>query len=93
MLRILLSKRAKDFLKSISKKHAKQITDKIEKLANDINSVPTIKIKGANKLHRAKSGEYRIIFKIENNTLILEVVSIGKRNDDEVYKNLDYLDN
>jgi mRNA interferase RelE/StbE len=92
MINYKLAKEAIDFLKSIQKKHARQIIDKIEKLANDLNSVPNIKLEGKKNLHRAKSGEYRIIFRIENNIINILVLKIGKRNDGEVYKNLDYLD-
>jgi mRNA interferase RelE/StbE len=87
-----IAQEALNFLEKIPKKHKEQIKEKIEKLANDLNSIPNIKLKGTKNLHRAKSGEYRIIFRIENNIINILVLKIGKRNDGEVYKNLDYLD-
>lgn len=36
--------------------------------------------------HRVDFGEYRIIYRVEENTL--ELILIGKRNDDEVYRQL-----
>jgi mRNA interferase RelE/StbE len=93
MQKYKLSSEAIDFLKSIPKKQTKQIIDKIAKLADNLNSVPHIKIKGKKNLHRAKSGEYRIIFRIENDIITILVLKIGKRNDGEVYKNLDSIDN
>jgi mRNA interferase RelE/StbE len=88
-----LAKEAIDFLKKIPTKHAIQIVDKIEKLANDINSIPNIKLEGFKNIRRAKSGEYRIIFRIEDNKITILVLKIGKRNDGEVYKKLAHLDN
>ncbi len=86
MLKINISKKAQEFLNSIPAKHYKQILSKIEKIAENENNVPSIKLKGYTKFKRAKCGEYRIIFYIENDILILEIVLIDKRNDDKIYK-------
>jgi mRNA interferase RelE/StbE len=91
MKKYKLSSEAIDFLSSIPKKHTKQILEKITKLADDLNSVPYIKVKGLKNINRAKSGEYRIIFRIENQIVNILVLKIGKRNDGEVYQNLDNL--
>jgi mRNA interferase RelE/StbE len=92
MLKYILTKDALDFLRKIPAKHAKQIMGKIEKMAADPASVPSVQLEGYPKLKRAKSGEYRFIFRIENNELLLLVLRVGKRNDGEVYKGLDSLD-
>jgi mRNA interferase RelE/StbE len=91
MLNYSISKQALRFLKNIPPKHAKQIVEKIEKLAKDPNAVPTEQLEGYPQFHRAKSGEYRMIIRKQNERLILAVVKIGKRNDGDVYKNLDQL--
>jgi len=93
MLKYKLTKDALNFLKSVPKKHAQQIIDKINQLAENKNSVPTIKLQGFDNLYRGKSGEYRFIFRFENGIINILVLKIGKRNDGEVYKNLDSLDN
>lgn len=36
---------------------------------------------------RADVGEYRVIYEIENDTMLL-LILIGKRNDDDIYKKL-----
>lgn len=46
-----------------------------------------IAMKGkASHYRRADSGEYRIIYRVNSDAL--EIILIGKRNDDEVYKRL-----
>jgi mRNA interferase RelE/StbE len=92
MLNINVSKKAQLFLSKIPKKHAQQIVQKIDQLAADPNSLPTKQLQGFPQFHRAKSGAYRIIYRIENQQLMLYIVRIGKRNDGEVYDNLDALD-
>jgi mRNA interferase RelE/StbE len=87
MLKIQLSKKAKDFLKSLPLKHSKQILEKIDKLAQNQEAVPSIQLEGFTNFRRAKSGEYRFIYCIEQDILVLQIILIGKRNDDTVYKN------
>lgn len=92
MLKVSLSKQAQKFLLKIPRKHAVQITAKIDKLAEDPKSVQSVQLEGYPKLMRAKSGEYRFIFRIEHDQLVLLVLRVGKRNDGEVYDGLDTLD-
>jgi mRNA interferase RelE/StbE len=92
MLKVIISKEASLFLDKIPFKHAVQITKKIDLLAQDPSSLPTVKLEGYKALRRAKSGEYRMIYRIENDILMLHILKIGKRNGGEVYKNLDHLD-
>lgn len=84
MLRINLSKDAERFLKKVPAKHGKQIAERLHLLMQDSESLPSTELKGYAPYRRAKSGEYRIIFYIEDGVLYVPV--IGKRNDDEVYK-------
>nr|WP_299073296.1 type II toxin-antitoxin system RelE/ParE family toxin [uncultured Paraglaciecola sp.] len=84
MLTIKLSKRADKALGKIPAKQAKQIAARIKKLADDPETLPTVELKGYAPWRRAKSGEYRIIYKIDVD--ILRVALVGKRNDDEIYR-------
>ena len=86
-----LSKHALRFLKKIPAKHAKQIIERIGQFTADQKSVVSEQLQGYPSLHRIKSGEYRIIYRIEQDKLLVFVLRVGKRNDDEVYKNLDVL--
>lgn len=92
MLKYTLTKQALRFLKKIPAKHALQIVEKIERLAENPAAIPSVQLEGYPHLRRAKSGEYRIIYRIENGQLMLLVLRIGKRNDGEVYQKLEELD-
>ena len=92
MLKYQLTKQALAFLKKIPAKHAKQIVSKIEKLADDHEAVPSIQLEGFPHLRRAKSGEYRFIFQFKDGLITVLVLKIGKRNDGEVYKDLENID-
>ena len=84
MLTIKLSKRADKALTKIQTKQAKQIAVRISKLAADPEALPTVELKGYAPWRRAKSGEYRIIYRIDGD--VLRVALVGKRNDDEIYR-------
>ncbi len=84
MRRVNFSKDALSALQSYPAKHAKQIAGKIQQLALDPTSLPIKELKGAEGFHRAKSGEYRIVFSADDQEL--KIWFIGKRNDDEIYK-------
>lgn len=73
-------------LKRLSKRDLIKIKSRIESLAKDPKSTNTTKLKGNNPFYRTRSGDYRIIYEINNDKLIILVVKIGHRKD--VYKRL-----
>jgi mRNA interferase RelE/StbE len=85
MLNLNLSRQASKFLKKLPCKQAKQIAQKIIELRNNPYPHDSITLKGY-PYRRTDIGEYRIIYEIEGE--ILQILIIGKRNDDEVYKHL-----
>ncbi|MGO9743957.1 MAG: type II toxin-antitoxin system RelE family toxin [Roseiarcus sp.] len=87
MLRIELSKQAADFLRAAQAKPARQIAEKLKQLAADPSALPSEVLKGYAPLRRVKSGEFRIIFRVDSDTV--RVSLIGKRNDDDIYKALE----
>lgn len=84
-LNIQLSKKAGEFLQKIPQKHAGQIATKIQEIVKNPASRPPHSLKGFPLYYRVKSGEYRFIYKIQGDTLLL-ILLIGKRNDDEIYR-------
>jgi len=86
MLALRLHKNAGSFLAKIPAKHARQISEKIVLLRQSPDKVASTELKGFPPFRRCKSGEYRIIYRIDDTTLNVSI--IGKRNDDEVYKQL-----
>lgn len=86
MRRINVSRQAETFLKRLSAKPARQIAEKIRALADDAEALPGEVLQGYAPWRRLKSGEYRIIYRLEPETVL--VLLIGKRNDDDIYKAL-----
>ncbi len=70
-------------LARIPKRDAKFIKEKIELLADDPRPYGSIKLFGK-ELYRIRYGNYRVIYNINDNQLIVIVVTIGSRKD--VYK-------
>lgn len=73
-------------LKKLPKNAQRRI---IEKLAGFEDAPPPVeetKLKGNNPFHRVRVGDYRIIYEIQNDILVILVIKIGHRRD--VYKNI-----
>lgn len=62
MYQIILTRQAEKFLDRIPEKHAQQIIEKIDLLAENPERVQFKQLQGFPHLKRFKSGEYRIIF-------------------------------
>lgn len=85
MLSLNLSRKASKFLKKLPPKQAKQIALKIQQLCDNPYPNDSLNLKGY-PFWRTDIGEYRIIYNITKD--VLEILIIGKRNDDDVYKQL-----
>ena len=86
MLKVQLHKQAADFLDKNPTKHARQSAERIAHIKTGAGSVLSEELKGFTPFRRMKSGEYRVIFFVENETLHIPV--IGKRHDDDIYKQI-----
>ena len=76
-------------LKSLSrfpKRDLVRLKKKMVELANNLPSTKITKMKGDNRFHKVRSGNYRIIYEIHENKLVILVVKVGHRKD--VYKNI-----
>lgn len=72
----------KDF-DSIPKKELQRIISVIESLANDPRPPQTKKLSGLEH-YRLRQGDYRILYTIQDNLLIVYVVAVGHRK--EIYR-------
>ncbi len=64
-----------------------RIKKKIEEFgSNNLPDRDTTKMKGENSFHKVRSGDYRIIYEIHDDSLVILVVKVGHRKD--VYKKL-----
>ena len=87
MLRIKLSRRAVKFIGGLPAKQKKQITTSILELSKNPHPHDSTQLKGLKLYRRKDVGEYRIIYFVEGDVILI-VVLVGKRNDDDVYKQL-----
>jgi mRNA interferase RelE/StbE len=67
-------------LKSLSKADLKKILAKIKQLAEVPRPIDTQKLTGS-ELYRVRQGEYRIIYSIQDNELLIHVIKVGHRKD------------
>lgn len=82
---IEISESAEKALGKIPKKSRLQIIEKIDALEHDQTPVGSIKLKGHKEVMcRIRSGDYRIIYSIKQNVLVVLVVEIGHRR--EIYR-------
>ncbi|MTJ52263.1 type II toxin-antitoxin system RelE/ParE family toxin [Anabaena sp. UHCC 0253] len=75
----------KELLK-LQPKFFKQVMSKILSLIDNPKPQDYKSLKGFPDLYRVDQGEFRIIYKIQDEEI--EIFRVGKRNDDEVYENL-----
>ena len=73
-------------IKRLPKKDLQRIKKKIDELVENLPEPTTTKMKGDNSFHKVRSGDYRIIYEIHDDRLVILVVKIGHRKD--IYKRL-----
>ena len=80
-----------DFLKGLQPKVSAQIAKKV--LSLNVNPLPndSKQLRGYSNLYRVDSGEYRIVYRFQSKQDLVEIILVGKRNDDDVYKKLNRL--
>ena len=81
--KILIKKSVSKDLKKIPKKDIKRILNAIQGLANEPRPPQSKKLSGQER-YRLRQGNYRILYSIEDEELIICVVKVGNRRD--VYK-------
>jgi mRNA interferase RelE/StbE len=81
--RVIVRKSVSKDLKGIPKKDVRRILSAIELLADDPRPPGTKKLSGQER-YRLRQGNYRILYEIEDDRLIVCVVRVGDRR--EVYR-------
>ena len=87
MLKIEISKRAEKFIRTLPVKQKRQIIGKILDLRTNPEPHDSIRLKGYEQYRRTDVGEYRIIYFVRD-SVVLVIFLAGKRNDDDIYKQL-----
>ena len=84
--KIEVQRSAAKSLKKIPEPDRKRIIKKIDELAEQLPSHEGTKMKGNNPFHKVRVGDYRIVYEIQDEILVILVVKIGHRKD--IYRNL-----
>ena len=84
--KIEVKKPAAKNLKKIPKGDRKHIIDKIDSLAENPPSLDTTKMKGNNPFYKVRVGDYRIVYEIQEDVLLILIVKVGHRKD--IYRNI-----
>lgn len=62
----------------------RRIAEAINRLRENPRPVGAIKLTGHEGLYRVRSGDYRIVYRIEDNRLLVLIVKVGHRR--EIYR-------
>ena len=75
-----------EFLRGLAPKISNQIAKKVLALNIDPRPADSEQLKGYSNFYRVDSGEDRIIYRFTPAEDLVEILLVGKRNDDEVYE-------
>lgn len=84
--RIEIKQSAAKTLKKIPKPDLKRIGMAIDNLAENPPDPATTKMRGNNPFHKIRVGNYRIVYDIHDDKLLILIIKIGHRKD--IYRNL-----
>ncbi|MGJ5672814.1 MAG: type II toxin-antitoxin system RelE family toxin [Nostochopsis sp.] len=83
-----IARTAEKDLLDLQAKQFKQVVSKIFSLQGNSRPQDCKALKGYEGGYRVDQGEYRILYTIDDENQLIDIFRVGKRNDDEVYKNL-----
>ncbi len=86
--KIIFSKNAEKFLDTQDKQTQTRILKKIKLLRTNSKNLDIKKLKINRVLYRLRVGDFRVIYEIRHEQLIIYIVTIGHRQD--VYQSLSY---
>jgi mRNA interferase RelE/StbE len=84
MFKLDITKAAAKFIANLQAKQYHQVVSNILRLRENPEPHDSKQLKGSAEYRRSDIGEFRIIYRIKEDTVIIALV--GKRNDNEVYK-------
>jgi mRNA interferase RelE/StbE len=84
--RVLISQRAKRMLRRLPKPLKQRLAQTFDDLAHNPRPPGCKKLSGGDQLYRVRVGDWRVIYAIEDEQLIVLIITLGPRQD--VYRNL-----
>jgi mRNA interferase RelE/StbE len=85
--RVLFVSRAERGFKRLSADAQDKIISEINSLIENPRPVGAVKLTGSDNLFRVRIGDYRIIYAIEDDLLVILIVEVGHRR--EIYRKAD----
>lgn len=82
--RIVLTRQALKQLKKLESPQGKLFRSVIDALADDPRPSGAAKLKGSENTYRVRVGDYRIVYTIQDNVLLVTVIKVAHRR--EVYR-------
>lgn len=79
--RIEFTKQAAKLFRKLSTKNKQRLKPKIDALAQNPRPDGVVKLSGEDDLYRIRIGDYRVIYSIQDNLLLVLVLKIGHRRD------------
>ncbi len=76
---IQIEKKALKFLSSVPKKDYIKLREHINQLAEDPHTPGSIKLLGSEDTYRLRYGNYRILYTVKNNEMLVSVIEIDHR--------------
>ena len=68
-------------LAALDRAMQRRVARRIERLAQEPRGGGAIKLRGADDVWRARIGDYRLLYRIEDERLVILVIRIGHRGD------------
>ncbi len=78
---IAIRPKALELIKEQAPKHQKQIRKKIDSLEHEPRPPNAKKLEGGDGLWRVRTGDFRIVYTIEDEELLVVIVTVGNRKD------------
>jgi|TARA_B110000881_G_C18486719_1_gene469557 mRNA interferase RelE/StbE len=78
--KLQIKKSAEKELRKIPKRELIKIINKIQNLSEDPHPVGSIKLSNQEK-YRLRIGNYRVLYKVEDNILTIFIIKVGHRKD------------
>ena len=83
---IKVKKSAAKSLRKLPRSAQRRILKKINSMEENLPSPETTKMEGNNPFHKVRVSDYRIIYEIQKDVLIILIVKIGNRK--EIYRHI-----
>ena len=78
---IIFSKRAESFLETLDKKTKLRIFKKVRELQSGSENLDIKKLKSRHGLYRLRVGDFRVVYQIKHERVVIYIVTIGYRKD------------